>query len=317
METIAFDNDPLISVVITCYNHGKYLHQSVGSILQQEYNNYEIILVDDGSSDDTRAIAASFPSVKYVYQENAGLSAARNTGIDHCKGKYVIFLDADDWLLPYAMKINSNWLEQNHGSAFVSGAYQYYYENEKRFQEIKRDVINNHFCRLLEGNYIGMHATVLYQRWVFDAFRFDSSLKACEDYDLYLKIARKYPVLHHTELIAVYRIHQSNMSGNVLLMVNYALQVLEIQKRNLLNDDEKICFKKGIQNWKAYYQEKIYDIVLTQFYENRINKTDLATLRRCNKEFYEVIKSKQRSLRLFKFKKKLRKGFYFLKYFFQ
>jgi glycosyltransferase involved in cell wall biosynthesis len=308
VEKTAIDNEPLISVVITCYNHGTYLHQSIGSILQQEYSNYEIILVDDGSVDDTKTIAANFPSVKYVYQENSGLSAARNTGIKFCNGRYLIFLDADDWLLPYAMKINCEWLEGNKESAFVSGAYEYFFENEKHFKTIKREVSSHHYCRLLEGNYIGMHATVLYQRWVFDEFLFDIRLKACEDYDLYLKIARKYPVMHHTVLIAVYRMHQSNMSGNAVMMVNIALEVLARQKPFLINAEENACFNNGIQNWKLFYGKKLYDNLLTQLHENRVNRKELATLQWCNKQLYEEVISKQRTLRLFKFKNKV-KGF--------
>jgi glycosyltransferase involved in cell wall biosynthesis len=300
------DIEPLVSVVITCYNHGKYLHQSIGSILQQEYFNYEIIVVDDGSTDDTKTITSGFPSVKYIYQENAGLPSARNAGIKHTNGRYIIFLDADDWLLPYAMKINTDWLERNKTSAFVSGAYEYYFENEKHFQAIKREVTDHHYCRLLEGNYIGMHACVLYQRWVFDEFLFDAGLKACEDYDLYLRIARKYPVMHHTGLIAVYRMHQTNMSGNAVMMLNIALKVLEGQKAFLSSAEENECYNRGIQNWKLFYAEKMYDNLLTQLHENRVNKEELASLRRSNKQLYNQIISKQRLGRISRVKNKVK-----------
>jgi glycosyltransferase involved in cell wall biosynthesis len=277
--------------------------------LQQEYSNYEIILVDDGSIDDTKTISESFPSVKYVYQENAGLSSARNTGIKHCNGKYLIFLDADDWLLPYAMKINCSWLEKNNEVAFVSGAYEYYYENEKHFLPIKREVPDHHYCRLLEINYIGMHATVLYQRWVFDEFLFDNSLKACEDYDLYLNISRKYPVLHHTGMIAVYRMHHTNMSGNSILMLKIALKVLARQKPFLKSDEENACYNRGIQNWKLYYAERIYDNLLNQIPVNKINKDELAALRLYNKELYGVIKSKQHKMLVSRVKNKMKNIF--------
>src|SRR4051812_30982953 len=114
---------PLISVIIPCYNHGSYLAEAIDSILTQTYQYFEIIVVDDGSTDNTRAVAESYKAVKYVYRNNKGLSAARNTGIDHSNGEYLVFLDADDWLFPNALSINSNCLQQNKEAAFVAGGH--------------------------------------------------------------------------------------------------------------------------------------------------------------------------------------------------
>ena len=83
---------PLISVVIPCYNHGRFLDEAIQSVNGQDYPNKEIIVVDDGSTDDTAEVAARFPGVKYVYQVNSGLAAARNTGTLHARGEYLIFL---------------------------------------------------------------------------------------------------------------------------------------------------------------------------------------------------------------------------------
>src|SRR5690349_1726872 len=103
MDSSTCTSVPLISVIIPCYNHGRYLIESVESILNQTYKNFEIIIVDDGSTDDTGFIARSMEGVQYVYQKNGGLPAARNTGIKISKGEYLVFLDADDWLLPVAL----------------------------------------------------------------------------------------------------------------------------------------------------------------------------------------------------------------------
>ena len=102
----------LISVVITCYNHGKYLRQAIESILAQTYRDVEIIVVDDGSTDHTKFVVDNYPQVKYVYQANQGLSSARNTGVAHSKGEFVCFLDADDWLLPNALETNYLHIEK-------------------------------------------------------------------------------------------------------------------------------------------------------------------------------------------------------------
>src|SRR5450432_3070501 len=94
------DHEPVVSVIIPCYNQGKYLSKAVESVLEQTYRHFEIIVVDDGSSDNTKEVSESYPEVKYVFQQNQGLAAARNTGIEHCSGSLLVFLDSDDWLVP-------------------------------------------------------------------------------------------------------------------------------------------------------------------------------------------------------------------------
>ena len=90
----------LVSVHITAYNYGRYLAEAIRSCLTQTYQPLEIIVVDDGSTDNSREIAAGFPDVNYVYQENPGLSAAHNNALRHSQGEFIQFLDADDTLSP-------------------------------------------------------------------------------------------------------------------------------------------------------------------------------------------------------------------------
>jgi hypothetical protein len=100
-----------------------------------------------------------------------------------------------------------------------------------------------------------MHATVMYQRWVFDEFMFDTSLPYCEDYDLYLKIIRKHPVFHHTGLVAVYRMHGNNMSANYSNMLKHVLLVYLMQSILKLKKSQK----KRNSNLENYYSFKILD----------------------------------------------------------
>jgi glycosyltransferase involved in cell wall biosynthesis len=249
---------PLVSVIIPCYNHGAYLNEAFGSIQKQNYPAIEVIVVDDGSEDDTKQVTLSSPGVKYVYQANAGLSAARNTGIRHSTGEYLIFLDADDWLYPGAVETNLNYLLQDERLAFVSGAHDKVFTDTGTVKEEMVEIASNHYQHLLQGNYIGMHATVMYRRWVFDEFQYDVTLRRCEDYDLYLKIARKYPVVHHTEKIAAYRLHTSNMSGNIPAMLSTVLEVLKRQEDNLKSEAERQSYIKGGKVWKEYYCAELY-----------------------------------------------------------
>jgi glycosyltransferase involved in cell wall biosynthesis len=278
---------PLVSVIIPCYNQAKYLKCAIESVLNQTYQNFEIIVVDDGSQDNTREIAESFERIKYIYQQNQGLSAARITGIRCSEGEFLVFLDSDDWLLPAALETNKNYLLTMPGLAFVSGAHQFFYESDKTTVNIIRDVPANNYCELLQSNYIAMIATVMFKREVFDDYSYDTSLRYCEDYDLYLKIARRYPVSHHTNLLAVYRIHDSNMSLDFPGMLKISLAVLERQKKFLKNPQEKDSFKKGRLFWVQYYTLEMYNILNSQqSHHQSLNNDYLTALSRYNKSLY-------------------------------
>jgi len=248
----------LISVIIPCYNHGAYLAQAIESILAQNHKSVEIIVVDDGSTDNTKKVAWGFEKVRYVYQANQGLSAARNTGITASTGNYIIFTDADDWFLPGALETNLKLLQQNPRAAFVSGGHIKVNARGETIEEVAETIEKDHYQHLLQGNYIGMHGTVMYRAWAFEKVRYDTTLNACEDYDVYLKLARMHPVIHHTKIIAAYRIHDQNMSGNIPLMLETVLTVLQRQQPFLKNDVERACFARGQQVWKEYYTGKLF-----------------------------------------------------------
>ena len=304
----------LVSVIIPCYNHAAYLPKAIESILTQTYNKYEIIVVDDGSTDNTKQVTEAYVNVQYVYQRNGGLSAARNTGIAHSTGEYLLFLDADDWLPADAFDINLRYLSQNEEAAFVSGGHQKVDNNGVVLEEQREQVTSNHYPQFLQGNYIGMHATVLYRRWVFDYFTFDTTLRACEDYDLYLKVSRKFPVIHHQELIAFYRIHDSNMSGNIPFMLEHVLMVLNRQKDCLLNKAEKQAHQNGVHVWRAYYTQKLYNYLLLQpIAVIRNNKIALKTLRRHSPTLYLKLFTKKLNMLLKRTVKKVLKKLPFRK----
>lgn len=254
---------PLVSVIITSYNHGRFLPDAINSVLTQKWNLWspleemwspvEIIVVDDGSTDNTRAVAKQYARVQYIHQYNQGLSAARNTGARASKGNFLVFLDADDWLYFDALDIGFFFMRTQPELAFVSGGFDRVDMNKNILTSVSRDIGQDHYLRLLEGNYIGMHATVMYRRELFDTFQYDTSLTACEDYDLYLKIAREKPVAHHTHRIAAYRQHTQNMSSNIPLMLSSVLDVLSRQKLHLRTESEKQAYERGVAVWTDYY----------------------------------------------------------------
>lgn len=279
---------PLISVVVPCFNHGKYLPTAIGSVLSQSYKHYEIIVIDDGSTDDTKIVAEKYQGVIYVYQQNQGLSAARNTGISKSTGSFLVFLDADDWLVPGALKTNLSYFDKAPAIPFVSGAHEILYESDNKSCWIQMDTNENPYYQLLEKNYIGMHAAVMFQRWVFDLYRYDTDLRSCEDYDLYLKIVRHYPVISHNKVIAVYRFHENNMSGNHLQMLESALRVLKKQESLLVNETEQQWYQKGLVFWKAFYSEKMYHKLVLLLYKGyNLNPLEIDALQQYNEALYQ------------------------------
>jgi glycosyltransferase involved in cell wall biosynthesis/SAM-dependent methyltransferase len=260
----------LVSVVITCYNQGRYLRDAIESVIAQTYQPLQIIVIDDGSTDNTREIAESYTQVNYVFQFNSGLSAARNAGFDQSSGEFVVFLDADDWLYPEGVSANVHELQKRPDCAFVSG----WHDKVDEFRRsVKNDeqiaVSDNHFIQLLKGNYIGMHAAVMYRRSILQNYRFDTSLKACEDYDLYLRIARDHPVISHSKKIAAYRIHGANMSARIPFMLENVLEVCKKQESQLKSDEERKAYKEGLHIWNEYYSDKLYNHLMYQAGKNK------------------------------------------------
>jgi len=249
---------PLISVIIPCFNQAKYLEAAVGSIRGQHYDHTEIILVDDGSTDHTPQVASHL-GLKSIRQDNLGLAAARNTGIRLARGALLVFLDADDLLYPNALVDNLNFFQEHPDCAFVSGSHTRI-DSEGNILFTKKDppVSGKHFLNLLRGNYIGMHAAVMYRREIFEFAHFDESLLAAEDYDLYLRITRTFPVAEHTQVIAAYRIHDQNMSADPVFMLHHVQRVLKRVRPLLLTGEERIAWKQGKRNWGQYYAEIAY-----------------------------------------------------------
>lgn len=252
---VVINDETLVSVIIPCYNHGHYLKEAIESALHQSYKNVEVIVIDDGSTDNTKQVYKEFENkVRYVYVERVGLSAARNIGVQFAKGKFVVFLDADDYLYEGAVELNLYFFSLHKTIAFVSGVYDKIDAEGNYIQaNIATSKLGNNYISLLQGNYIAMEGTVMYRRDLFFYFHFDTRLSACEDYDLNLKISRHLPVLHHEKKVAVYRMHSFNMSKNKKSMLENALHVLKRQEKLLRNDEEKQAFKQGIKNWENYY----------------------------------------------------------------
>lgn len=249
--------DPaVVSVVITTYNHAALLGDALDSVRGQTRPPDEIIVVDDGSKDEPEAVVARYPGVRIISQSNQGLSAARNTGMRAATGRYILFLDADDLLLPQAIELGLRAHQDADGAAFVYGGHR---KVDMRGQRLAPDTYEpigpRPFERLLRGNAIGMHGTVLFDRGILlQSGGYDVSLRRCEDYDVYLRLARAHRIASYPEMVADYRFHGTNMSNDRSTMLASVLDVLDRHAAGL-NGSEAQAAREGRRIWRDYYAE--------------------------------------------------------------
>jgi glycosyltransferase involved in cell wall biosynthesis len=246
----------LISVVIPCFNQAQFLDESIESVRAQTHSSKELIVIDDGSTDSSARVASRYPDVKLVRQSNMGLAAARNSGIKASSGDYLVFLDADDYLEPNALAAGLSCLIKHPECAFAWGRYRIRDAQGEVYEPgWNRDQHNDAYARLLCGNHIAMHATVMYKRDTLELIGgFDARLPACEDYDVYLRITRRFPIVGHENVVAEYRRHGNNMSLDSPMMLAAALRVLESQRAYVdENANYKVAYASGIRFWKHFY----------------------------------------------------------------
>lgn len=216
-----------VAVVLTTFNDAAYLREALSSVFAQERHADEVIVVDDGSTVSPAPILADFLKAILLRKSNIGLSSARNLGLHKARSRYITFLDADDRLEPNATASGLACFARKPDAAMVYGGHRRIRANGDRVGcDNYKGVSEDAYGDLLSGNRIGMHATVLYRRDILMALGgFDEGLRRCEDYDLYLRIARSYPIASHPEIIAEYRWHGHNMSRNTEEMLRAALAV--------------------------------------------------------------------------------------------
>ena len=257
-----------VSVIITTFNHARYLAAAISSVLTQTRQPDDIIVVDDGSDDDPAAVVAEFVGVRMIRQENRGLSGARNTGLRNCMTSHVVFLDADDILLPIALEVGLACPVKRPDCAFVYGGYRLVSEDgQRRPRDSYVPMTGDAHLRLLRFNVIGMHATVLYRRdCLMEVGGFDEVLHRCEDYDLYLRIAQRYPISSHKAIVAEYRIHGHNMSADAIVMLRTVLNVLNRHEARIaVGAPEWAALRDGRASWRDYYVSVMLEAALARW----------------------------------------------------
>jgi glycosyltransferase involved in cell wall biosynthesis len=221
---------PVVSVITPAYNQASYLSQAVQSVLEQTCQDFELIVVDDGSTDGTPQVLAGIqdPRVRAIRQPNAGLSAARNTGLRACRAPYVTFLDADDFFMPDKLAVLSAYLEQHPDIGLVGGGTQVVDQVGRPLREIIKSPGNLGLFELLAGNPFTVTSVMVRKEWIDRVGVFDETLRACEDWDMWLRLAYagcRFEWVEH--VVGAYRYHVSQMTRQSERMRTAFLAVLK------------------------------------------------------------------------------------------
>lgn len=266
----------LVSIVIPCYNQSHFLGDAIESVLMQTYPNLELIVVDDGSTDDTAAIAARYDIVKYVKQNNRGLASARNSGFKISNGDYIVFLDADDRLLPDGLQSGIDVLRANPTCALSYGHVIPISVDGSRLAFPSQIAINeNHYLELLKHNYIWTPGSVVYRRSALEAVgAFDPSYGGSADYDLNLRITKLWPARCCDKPVLEYRRHDQSMSRDYRLMLKSAVSIRRAHLRSLKgNPSYQALLRGGIRAVQEDYGEKLVDAVGKSLKQHKWRRT--------------------------------------------
>jgi glycosyltransferase involved in cell wall biosynthesis len=265
-----YGSSALVSVIIPCFNHARFLPDSVASVQTQTHPNWECIIINDGSTDDTAAVAERLVEeekrIKAVHQENRGLSGARNRGLEIARGAYIQFLDADDMISPKKIELQ---LEVLSGAKQLGLAYSDYRYCDR--DDPNKTVTRDRFA----PPRFKMHRPILdiASRWetefsipvhafLFDArffkehgIRFDESLPNHEDWDCWMRIFALDPIIFNIpEQLAIYRLHNDSMCSNAQQMLSGFCKALE--KQIALGEEDREL-NATLRN-KHLYMKRLY-----------------------------------------------------------
>ncbi|MBX9888401.1 MAG: glycosyltransferase [Flavobacteriaceae bacterium] len=252
----------LVSVIVPCYNQAQYLPEALQSVLDQTYSDWECIIVNDGSPDDTDIVAKDWlikdSRFKYIYKENGGLSSARNAGIEIAIGDYIQFLDADDFLKNKKLELSLEALLTDSQNNIVITNFQMYDNLSKKSKEPYCKIGTNNFCfdsflyRWGKTFSIPIHCA-LFKKRLFIDFQFPEKLQAREDWIMWVYLfQQEVKVLFIDNALVYYRQHNKSMTNNEKWMSDCHVEAI-LYLKNVVPDDIYIDF---LQNEvKDRYQE--------------------------------------------------------------
>jgi len=287
---------PKISIIIPCYNQGQYVDEAVDSVLNQTFQDFEIIIINDGSTDsftNDKLYNYNKSKTTVIHTKNNGLAATRNLGVSKSTGGFIQFLDADDILLPTKFQKQINVFENFEDIDICYTNYRFYdiVKNEilppHNMQFLGQDTISDFLFRWERGLSIPIH-TALFKRDVCTKVPFNSELRAKEDWLFWCTLALNESNFHFlNEELAYYRFHSSNMCNNKSEMY-YWLMISGLLIQDKLSYDLKNTFMRNTIEHLLNSIEK--NVVM-------VNKSDVSKLNEkinlLNSEKSNILNSKE------------------------
>ena len=234
---------PLISIIINCHNGEKYLNESLNSVFNQTYKNFEVIFFDNFSIDNSEKILKKFSDkrVKYFKSKKLyNLYNARNLAINKAKGKYITFIDVDDIWKKNKLEKQIDFFSKNKQFKIVYSNY-FNLKKDKKNLKYKKNLPSGNITQQLLSDYCIGILTIMMRREIFTKNRFNNKYNIIGDFDLFIKLSRLYKIGCIQKPLAMYRIHEENLSKKK----NY-LHIME------LND--------WLKNNKREYQNQKYEL---------------------------------------------------------
>jgi len=226
---------PSISVVIATYNRARFLPETIGSVLQQRFRDFELIVVDDGSTDETRQVLQSYgDQIRFFYQENRGPAAARNMGIRQARGRWVSIQDSDDLCTPDHLEMLFAFAEKNPecGMVFANGAYLGGPEHNRetiipkqKSRRLAQEGVR--LVDLFEKSIVRLQAALLSKKCLETIGGHDEGLRICMDLDLAFRIFMRHSVAYLDKVVFLYRKHEGNIGRNQDLRLLENIRVIE------------------------------------------------------------------------------------------
>ncbi len=241
-----------VSIIIPTYNRAHIVARAIESVLQQSYKHFELIVIDDGSTDDTAIQLKSFienKSIQFHQKDNAGVASARNFGVSKSRGQWLAFLDSDDEWLPHKLQDQIDFLMAHRHLRIVYGEETWIRNGVKVNQKKHHKKSGGHiFEKCLEQCLIAP-SSVLLERKLFDELNgFDESFIVCEDYDLWIKISSQYEIgfIEHP-LILKYGGHEDQLSTKFFAMDMWRLKAMNnLLRKPFLSDEYQTAIKSAM-----------------------------------------------------------------------
>ena len=249
------------SIVIPCHNYGMYLAEAIESALGQTYPDVEVIVLDDGSTDDTPEVAARYPSIRFVRHENRGLPATLNRGIALAQGEFIAFLDADDRLRPEAIRAGVASLQNCSDCALTAGRYEIIDDAGRRLPGPRgAQPDGDPRLAVFRGYWIGPPVTALFRTEMVRGAGEFRDLRPCADLDLVFRLAAEHSVACHDEVVADYRRHPSNESRDGAAMLAAGIRIRRsIAEESSSSRIRHLLESEGIPAARRYWADIAFD----------------------------------------------------------